>query len=156
MQDSQLPLRDIHIPEPVSWWPPAIGWWCLAIVIPLLLVFFIWLYKRLARKNALKTAKKYLTAIKQDTSKEASHKLAELSVLIRRVAISVAPRELAAGLTGREWLEYLDQSVKGSPFSTGAGQLLADAPYRKSAITEAEMLSLINLCEEWVEAQAKK
>ena len=156
MQDSQLPLRDIHIPEPVSWWPPAIGWWFLAVLIPLLIVFCIWLYKRLTRKNALKTAKKYLTAIRQDTSKEASHKLAELSVLIRRVAISVAPRELAAGLTGREWLGYLDQSVKGSPFSTGVGQLLADAPYRKSALTEAEMLSLINLCEDWLKAQAEK
>jgi Domain of unknown function (DUF4381) len=156
MQASQLPLRDIHIPEPITWWPPAIGWWFLAVLTPLLIVFFVWFYKRLTRQTALKTAKKYLTAIKQDTSKEASQKLAELSVLIRRVAISVAPRELAAGLTGREWLAYLDQSVKGSPFSEGVGQLLADAPYRKSAVTDAEISPLISLCEDWLKAQAKK
>ena len=156
MQASQLPLKDIHIPAPISWWPLAPGWWFLVVFIPLLIVFFIWFYKRLTRQTAIKTAKKCLKAIKQDTSKEASHKLSELSVLIRRVAISVAPRELAAGLTGREWLVYLDQSVKGSPFSEGVGQLLADAPYRKSAVTDAEISTLISLCEDWLKAQAKK
>ena len=26
-------LKDIHQPTPVSWWPPAIGWYLLVIVI---------------------------------------------------------------------------------------------------------------------------
>ena len=30
---NELPLRDIHLPDAVSWWPPAIGWWLLAIII---------------------------------------------------------------------------------------------------------------------------
>ena len=25
-------LRDIRLPEPVTWWPPAAGWWIVAIV----------------------------------------------------------------------------------------------------------------------------
>ena len=30
---SQLPLRDIHLPGSVGWWPPAIGWWLLAALV---------------------------------------------------------------------------------------------------------------------------
>jgi len=76
-------------------------------------------------------------------------------VLVRRVAISVSPRAKAAGLTGRQWLEFLDASVKGLPFSEGIGQLLADAPYRKTPPTELEVSQLIDLCEDWLKAQTK-
>lgn len=156
METNPLPLKDIHIPESIGGWPPAVGWWLLAVLIPLLFVFIIWFYRRLTRKTAIKTAKKCLSAIRQDNVKDAGQKLAEISTLIRRVAISVAPRELAAGLTGREWLAYLDYSVKGSPFTEGIGQLLADAPYRKSSISDAEISLLFSLCEDWLKNQAKK
>jgi hypothetical protein len=155
MQPSELPLKDIHLPEAIGWWPPAIGWWILAVLIPLLIVFSIWLYKRLTRKTAIKTANKILAQIKQDATRDSFQKLSELSVLVRRVAISVSPRAKAAGLTGRQWLAFLDTSVKGLPFSEGAGQLLADAPYRLTPVTEQELSQLIDLCEDWLKSQAK-
>ncbi|MFB0988929.1 MAG: DUF4381 domain-containing protein, partial [Gammaproteobacteria bacterium] len=31
-------LADIHLPEPVSYWPPAIGWWILAAIVLFMLV----------------------------------------------------------------------------------------------------------------------
>ena len=30
---SQLPLRDIHLPGAIGWWPPALGWWLLAALV---------------------------------------------------------------------------------------------------------------------------
>ena len=46
----QLPMRDIHLPEPTSWWPPAPGWWLLlALFIVLIFVIFMvrrWLIKK--------------------------------------------------------------------------------------------------------------
>lgn len=155
MNPTLLDLKDIHEPEAIGWWPPAIGWWILAVAIPLLIICLIWLYKRLTRKTALKTAGKILAEIKQDASRDNLQKLCDLSVLVRRVAISVSPRAKTAGLTGRQWLEFLDSSVKGMPFSEGVGQLLADAPYRKTPPTASEISQLIDLCEDWLKAQVK-
>jgi len=155
MNPIPLDLKDIHEPEAIGWWPPAIGWWILAVAIPLLIILLVWLYKRLTRKTALKTASKILAEIKQDTSRDNLQKLCDLSVLVRRVAISVSPRAKAAGLTGRQWLEFLDRSLKGLPFSEGVGQLLADAPYRKTPIADQELSQIIDLCEAWLKAQTK-
>ncbi|MDI1230993.1 MAG: DUF4381 domain-containing protein [Methylobacter sp.] len=155
MNPTLLDLKDIHEPDVIAWWPPAIGWWILAVCIPLLIIFFIWLYKKLTRKTALKTARKILIQIKHDATRDNLQKLCAVSVLLRRVAISVSPQAKAAGLTGRQWLEFLDTSVKGLPFSEGVGQLLADAPYRKTPPTELEISQLIELCEDWLKAQTK-
>lgn len=156
MQPTELPLKDIHEPAAIGWWPPAIGWWLLAIVIPLLIFFLVWIYKRLTRRTAIKTATKILSELKQDTTRSNPEMVAELSMLLRRVAISVAPRAKSAGLTGSQWLAFLDSSVKDSPFSNGIGRLLTEVPYRKMPVTEQERSQLISLCENWLKAQVQQ
>lgn len=156
MQETKLPLKDIHLPDVIDWWPPAYGWWLVSGTVFLLVIFFVWLYKRLTRNTALKTAKSKLNAIKKNTRLNEFQKLCALSVLIRRVAISLSPREQVASLTGRSWLKYLDSSVKDSPFSEGVGQFLASAHYRDIPVTEQEILLLISLCEDWLKAQKTK
>ncbi|MDD2658829.1 MAG: DUF4381 domain-containing protein [Methylococcales bacterium] len=156
MPTTQLPLKDIHIPEAIGWWPPAIGWWLLAILIPALIVLLYWLFKFLTRKTAIKAAKKNLDDIKQNYALDNITKLRELSMLIRRVSISVNPRTEVASLTGRQWLAFLDKSVTCAPFSEGCGQLLADAPYRNTPPTEQEISQLIDQCEDWLKAQTKQ
>lgn len=153
MQSQQLPLREIHLPEAVGWWPPAIGWWLLAILAPLFFVLSIMLYKHLTRKTAKKTAKKLLQKIQQNSALDDKHKLQEISALLRRVAISISPRVNTASLTGQTWLKYLDSSVKGTPFSEGAGKCLADAHYQKQQAVDLNIPQLITLCENWLSAQ---
>jgi hypothetical protein len=160
MPTTSLPLRDIHIPAAISWWPPAIGWWLLALLIPVLLVMVYRLFKRITRKNAVKKAlqiaRKNLDSIEADTTMGSMQKLCELSILIRRVAISVAPRSEVAGLTGRAWLAFLDNGLKDAPFSEGTGRLLVDAPYRKTPPTETEIADLITLSRNWLKTWAKR
>lgn len=156
MPTVDLPLRDVHLPEAISWWPPAIGWWMLAVLLPLLFVGVRWLYKILTRKTAIKSAKRNLASIKEDKESDDLRKLSEISMLIRRVAISIAPRSEAAGLTGQSWLAYLDRSVKGEPFSQGVGRFLCDAQYRKEAPPGLDINKLIGLCDEWLKAQREK
>ena len=155
MQATELPLKDIHLPDAISWWPPAIGWWLLALLIPTLIVFLYWLYKRLTQKTALKTAKKTLAVIKRNVELDNTQKLRELSKLLRRIAVSLTPRAEVASLTGQSWLAFLDESVAGAPFSEGSGQLLVTAPYRNIAPSDQEISLLISLCEDWFKAQTK-
>ncbi|MSP28583.1 MAG: DUF4381 domain-containing protein [Methylococcales bacterium] len=154
MPPTELPLKDLHLPEAIGWFPPAIGWWLVLVLIPVLMMLVYWCYKRITRNTAFKTAKTMLVTIKNSTLAN-THKLAELSVLLRRVAISVAPRGQTAGLTGQAWLAFLDSALKDTPFTTGAGRCLADAPYRQSAPSELEIFQLISLCEDWLNAQKK-
>lgn len=155
MPVADLPLRDIHIPEAISWWPPAVGWWLILVLVPLLLGILYWLYQRLTRKTALKTARKLLKALKNDPSLDDLAKIAQLSALLRRVAISTDTRSQVAGLTGQHWLRYLDGSVKGTPFSEGPGRVFLDAHYQKSAPSEPAIQDVFQLCEDWLKAQSK-
>ncbi len=156
MQAATLALKDIHTSQAIGWWPPAPGWWLVAVLVPVVIFLLFQLYKRLTRKTAIKTAKKLLTELKQDLSIDNNKKLCTLSTLIRRTAISVAPRENVAGLTGQAWLAFLDASVAGSPFSEGIGRYLADAPYRPSLPEELDISQLISLCESWLNAQSRQ
>ena len=156
MNPSELPIKDIHLPESISWWPPAIGWWILALLIPITFVFLIWLYKRITRRTAVRVAKKYVTAIKLDTTRDDFQKICDLSVLVRRTAISHYPRSETAGLLGKQWLAFLDTPMNDKRFSEGVGQLLMAAPYRKSGTEDLKINELIRLCEDWLKALSRK
>ena len=39
-------LRDIHLPAEPSWWPPAPGWWLLAVIVLAVLVVAVWTWRR--------------------------------------------------------------------------------------------------------------
>lgn len=148
MDPSALPLRDIHLPEPIGWWPPAIGWWIVAVLILLIIVASIWLFKRVTRKTAIKSAKKLLLKIQQDSYLDDHTKLIQMSILIRRTAISIFPRAEVASLTGNAWLEFLDNSIQDTQFRLGVGQVLSDGPYQQP--TAFDMDALNNLCLHWL------
>lgn len=153
MPVESLSLRDIHLPDAIGWWPPAIAWWCIAILIPSLIILTVYLYKLLTRQTAIKTAKKRLLEIKQDSVLNDGEKLIAISAILRRVAMSISAREQTASLNGQAWLQYLDNSVPDSAFTLGVGKCLADAHYRKTAIADLDIPSLINLCENWLSVQ---
>ncbi|WP_341326946.1 DUF4381 domain-containing protein [Methylotuvimicrobium sp. KM2] len=155
MNPQPLPLRDIHLPEPIGFWPPAIGWWLAALGILVLLVSMVWLIRRLTRKTALKSARRLLAELKQDPSLDSAEKVVRLSILLRRVTISLAPREQSAGLTGQAWLNHLDASLPDQPFSTGIGRQLIEIPYRNELPPETDVSELFELCERWLKAQKR-
>jgi len=150
---NELPLKDIHLPEAITWWPFAIGWWVLIVVIIAAIYGCYLLYKRFTRHTATKDATLVLQGIKQHANDDVLRTIKELSACLRRVAISLDSREEAASLVGDAWLAYLDNSMDGEPFKTGIGRLLVDAPYQRSATKAVDVDALITLCEAWLARQ---
>ncbi len=154
MPTDNLDLRDIHLPDPISWWPPAIGWWLVLLGIILLLFVAFWLRKRWLEKNrsAKVLAQKELNFIHEEFQQHKDQKLLieDLSTLLRRVCLSVFPRKNSAGLTGEKWLEFLDEVMQKPYFSEGIGRSLITAPYEKNPKIDVDELFI--LCKDWIEA----
>ncbi len=149
-----LALRDIHLPDPVSWWPLAPGWWILllsTIVTGSMIVYFI-RRRRSQRSSAVYLAKQELDRIKNEfvLNQDKSILVKELSELIRRLSISVFKRDETASLTGQDWLEFLDQDTENKLFSNGTGRILIEAPYQ--ARPDFDSTELLHLISEWIES----
>ena len=135
MDPSQIPIRDLHLPDPIGWWPLAPGWW---VLIAAGLVLVAWLAYRYgqarrrgaARRFALRQLKAFSASYAQDG--DAVKLGQEVSELVRRTMLAYAPRADVAGLTGEAWLEWLDRDLDRSHFVDGDGRPLVEWPYRSS------------------------
>ena len=153
MNPESLPLRDIHLPAPVGWWPLAPGWWLLfALVVGVILWCIARYFRREARRRRL--AQNHLNRFHRDwrQHQESRRFVADISALLRRYAIAVDGREHVAGLSGRAWIEHLNRGQAGALFTDALARHLLATPYQKNAktMTEAEVLNLLSACRQWL------
>ncbi|MBT8092901.1 MAG: DUF4381 domain-containing protein [Gammaproteobacteria bacterium] len=133
MNPEPLPLRDLHLPDTVGWWPPAPGWWVLlALVVAALGVLAMRTYRRWQRNAPRRHALRELARCEAEYLQHRNAVLLgkELSALLRRGMLAYAPRAEIAGLTGKAWLEWLDQDMPLPYFHTEGGKSLLQLPYR--------------------------
>jgi hypothetical protein len=148
-----LPLRDIHLPEPIGWWPPALGWWIVLMIVVLLIAGLVWFLRRRQRLRIYRFALRELESLQTDLRLTPHEKLQRLSMLLRRVGLSLFPREEVAGLVGENWLHWLDRPFKTPRFAKEVGRLLIDAPYRPPS--EIDIDPLVILSREWLRVLPK-
>ncbi len=148
-------LKDIHLPNEVSWWPLAIGWWLAALLVLLALVSTIVLLVKVRKKRRrINQGLEPFEQLASDQSLSSQDWLNELSKLLRRIAINVHGRNDIAGLVGNDWLSYLDNSGSTDAFSNGAGRVLAEQPYRPAVEYDREAIAVISRL--WVKEQYKR
>mgnify|MGYP001556982421 FL=1 len=133
MDENAIPLRDLHLPEAIGWWPLAPGWWVLLALVVVALAYTAWrLYKRwqfyAPRRYALRELARFEAEYLEHRDPVAFGK--QLSELLRRGMLAYAPREEVAGLTGDDWLAWLDEGMPLPYFHTEGGKSLLDLPYR--------------------------
>ena len=116
--DPLATLRDIHLPEAVSFWPLAPGWWgAAALLIVFVGVGLLILQRR--RQSLRRAALRELDSIERSFRIDANAAtLAErLSSLLRRFALTrFRPVDVAA-LHGVAWSEFLSKEGGRSGFS---------------------------------------
>jgi len=139
-------LRPLHAAPPPALWPPAPGWWVLAILLlGLCAVAAFWGWRRYRRARFRRHVMTEIDRITNAyTDEKKSEFLAELGILLRRIALRRYPPEEVAALTGGAWLRFLDATGGGGAFSNGVGKLLEDGPYipRVTAVPVAELAAL--------------
>jgi cbb3-type cytochrome oxidase subunit 3 len=157
---TNLQLRDIHLPESISWWPPAPGWWLvLGMVISICVIAYL-AYRYHQHRRLHRAARLELQKIQQAFIETSDSQLLvrSLSIWLRRVCLSFYPRADVAGLTGTAWLEFLDQALiqKQRPerFSDETGRLLNHAPYRPAGHIETD--ALLALCQTWLQCLPRR
>lgn len=153
MDPEQIPLRELHLPEAVGWWPLAYGWW---ILIAAAVAYLAWLALRAWRRWRANRPRRI--ALKQLAGVQAAYRggvdavalAKQLSELLRRAMLAYAPRDEVAGLTGQRWLEWLDQGMQGNPFTAGPGQIIGSLPYLKNddRTADANVAALIETVRE--------
>jgi hypothetical protein len=144
-------LRGYHLPDAVSWWPPAPGWWLLAgLVLLAVAVAAVLFVRRWRRRAALRAALAELDALDAELGAlDPGEYARRLSRLLRRVALARYPRHTVAGLTGDAWLQFLDERGNTQAFTRGRGRLLREAPYRPGGDTQA-LRELAALARDWI------
>lgn len=143
-------LRDIHSAGQPGWWPPAPGWWVLAIVLLLILAFVLrkvlrWQSIRNRRKAWLRELDDIGSTHNPETDPHAY--LAGINRLFRAVAVRSFPGTASARLQGEPWVAWI-QALMPEKTETHALSALASGPYE--AVPAFDETALKQLARTWV------
>jgi hypothetical protein len=142
------PLRDIHDALGNPWWPLASGWWLLLGLLVGLLAL-VWHYRG-GRRLLLPAipllhigdwrwdAHRELQRLRRATAGQPlKARVAELSELLKRIAMARHGRHSCAGLHGQAWLDWLSEQDPDGFDWRQHGQLLLRAPYAPALLLES-------------------
>lgn len=145
-------LRPLHLPEAISFWPPAPGWYGLFLLILLVSIiasYFIhpfWRHRKI-KSQALKSWSRIAQEFKHHQNKQLL--LRQLSVLLRRSMLARYPRAEVAAVINDHWAKQLDHAANKSLFATGAGKVLLQGPYQNT-VPYFDPDELLFIVKQWV------
>lgn len=143
-------LRDIHTADAVSWWPPAPGWWLLAL---LLLAILGWLGRLLLARFRNRQRRKQMLAWVDhlnahiDPQRDPQAYLSTLNRIFKLIALRAFPEQPCAALCGQDWADFLIEKMAKSP-SADALNILATGPYDPAPGFDPALLS--DLTRYWI------
>ncbi|MFT4650478.1 MAG: hypothetical protein ACI8XX_000251 [Polaribacter sp.] len=160
---NELPLKDIHLPDGVSWWPLAPGWWLLGgvLVVVLFLMFLLlpklWRWLRYKPVRSLSLKEFYLIQQGHQQQGDQKQTLQAITSLLRRTVMSKSGRIGHAGVVGDDWISQLNQMSNKDCFTQAQGKLLKHGRYKPTIQGEnaADIDSLLESCESWIKSLPK-
>jgi len=133
-------LRDIIVPSPVPWWPPAVGWWfVLALLAAASMVIGVRAW-RAWRANAYRRA-----ALRE---LRLASRVGEIAGILKRTALCAYPRTDIASLSGMAWCRWLE-NVSGRAVPETARDALTRGVYHRPSVAVADELRVF--VKEWIQ-----
>lgn len=150
-------LNDIMMPEPISWWPMAIGWDVVALLILAGITLMVsyggrYYYHQLPKQQALKLLKQY--QLNYQHHQDSVLYSASINALLKRVALAYFGRTKVAGLYDQAWLEFLNQTANNINVNN-VGNLLLVLPYVKSA-DNIDLQPLFTFAHAWIKQRGQR
>ncbi|MEM7360810.1 MAG: DUF4381 domain-containing protein [Pseudomonadota bacterium] len=128
----QQQLRDVHLPDAVSWWPLAPGWWVAGALLLLILIASGLLLRRHVQRNRYrKTALRELenSFSKWEIDQDTGTYLHRANEVLKRTLLHISPAREIARQSGNAWIELLQRHAKRE-LSEVTQQALAGEHYR--------------------------
>lgn len=152
-------LKDIHLPPSPGWWPPAPGWWIVAFLLPALIfyVFYRWRRRQLYRRP-IKLALQELSQLDLQSKDPAtrSRNLQEISALLRRFCLVFYPRRQVAGLCGQAWIDFLKEKAAEKGLTISDSELNPLLAETYAPLADTDLVALGAVVKKWLAAQKRK
>ena len=149
-------LNDIVLPATIGWWPLATGWY---VLIGLLLISLAWFSYRSLRRwinNGYRRAALHELQLLEDRlhrAEERDASLRQIPVLLKRTALSVYPRRQVASLSGKDWFNFLNSTVKNPLFTEASASTLNLVSYSTGelgAVDSKASSALLDASRSWL------
>ncbi|MFK7859847.1 MAG: DUF4381 domain-containing protein [Granulosicoccus sp.] len=129
-------LRDLHQPPSINMWPPAIGWWVVAIVLTAVIACTAAWFVRYRRQHnprwqAAKALRENFTH--WQTNADPALYLLQSHRVLRQFAIELAGRHQVASLCGVQWVDWLELRIN-QPLPEVARFSLGHGAYQREVI----------------------
>ena len=149
-------LNDIVMPATTVWWPLASGWYVLAGLVLIFLCWFI--YKSVSnwkanrhRRSALTELELLSEGIQNPAGRSSS--LRKIPALLKRTALAAYPRNEVAMLTGDDWFQFLNSTVKKQLFTENTFNTLNHISYTTGDLNDINgeaANALVDACRRWL------
>ncbi|MFT5706639.1 MAG: hypothetical protein ACI9ES_000926 [Oceanospirillaceae bacterium] len=153
-EDALANLQEIHLPDAVSLWPSAPGWWVLLLSIVIAIYVLQKLLINLIRKNSYRRlAVKHLMLIEKNyqSHKKDQQLLTEINQLLKSVAIRHFPQWQCASFSEKKWQAFLTATLPAAKRQPSDLFVELSCIYQREVnLSEAQCLALIQSTQLWL------
>lgn len=140
-------LKELPLPDGPPWWPVAPGWYVVAALILLLLIWALLRWRRSYSRNQYRRDAIARLAKLSTTNEDLAH----IPVILKKTALSAFPRSDVAGLRGQPWIDWLNESGRKDRFTDDDARLFDQLLYTSGehSIADDVASSLIQRSKAW-------
>jgi hypothetical protein len=142
-------LKDIRLPNTISDWPIAFGWWALLVITLLSLFAAVSLWQYFKDNNSNKKAALHLLKLKYHQFKANSDSLAFLqhsNQILKRYCLKQYPA--AVSLSGLAWINFLIRHSEKTFFNEELAHAISEGLYQEHCQYDAD--KLYSACSSWL------